>query len=133
LSILLDTHVWLWWLTGAPEMKRKERETIDRIATVQLPFISSISIWESEVLVSRGLLVPNEPFDLWIRRMTAPDTVRIVQLDADVIVSVHSLPKSFHGDPADRLIVATARAHGLTLATHDSSIRRSRLVPIWKP
>ena len=114
-------------------MKRKEREALDRMASVQLPFISSISIWEGEMLVSRGRLVPNEPFDLWIRRMTAPDTIRIIGLDADVIVSLHSLPKSFHGDPADRLIVATARAHGLTLATHDSSIRRARLAQIWKP
>jgi PIN domain nuclease of toxin-antitoxin system len=133
LNILLDTHVWLWWLTGATQLKRKEREAIDRTAAVQLPFISSISIWESEMLVSRGRLVPNEPFDLWIRRMTAPDTVRIIDLDTDVIVSLHSLPKSFHGDPADRLIVATARTHGLTLVTHDASIRRSRLTPIWKP
>lgn len=133
MSVLFDTHLWLWWLTGAPQMKRQEREAIDRMAAVRLPFISSISMWEAEMLVSRGRLVPKEPFDLWIRRMTAPDTVRIIELDADVIVSLHSLPQSFHGDPADRLIVATARAHGFTLATHDSSIRRSRLAPIWKP
>ena len=114
-------------------MRLRIREAIDRMAAVQLPFISSISIWEAEMLVSRGRLAPKEPFDLWIRRMTAPDTVRILALDADVIVSLRSLPKSFHGDPADRLIVATARAHGLTLATHDSSIRRSRLATIWKP
>jgi PIN domain nuclease of toxin-antitoxin system len=133
LSVLLDTHVWLWWLTGAPQMKRSEREALDRMAAAQLPFISSISIWEGEMLVSRGRLIPKEPFDTWIRRMTAPDTIRVLQLDADVIVSLHSLPKSFHGDPADRLIVATARAHGLTLATHDSLIRRSRMAPIWKP
>jgi PIN domain nuclease of toxin-antitoxin system len=132
LSILLDTHVWIWWLTGAPEMKRQEREAIDKLAASQLPFISSISIWESEMLVSKNRLLPKEPFESWIRRMTAPDTVRIVPLDTDVIISLHSLPKAFHGDPADRLIVATARAHGLALATHDSVIRRSRLASLWK-
>lgn len=132
MSILLDTHVWLWWLTGAPQLKRREREALDRMAAVELPFIASISIWEGEMLVTKGRLVPKEPFDLWIRRMTAPDTVRIIDLDADVIVAVHSLPKSFHGDPADRLIVATACAHGLKLATHDRLIRRSRLAPMWK-
>lgn len=106
---------------------------MDRLAALQLPFISPISIWEAEILVAKGRLLPKEPFDLWIRRMTAPDTIRIVNLDADVIVSLRSLPKSFHGDPADRLIVATARAHGLQLATDDSRIRRSRLAKIWKP
>ena len=133
MSILLDTHVWLWWLTAAPQMKRREREAIDRLAADQLPFVSAISIWEGEMLVSRGRLIPKEPFDSWIRRMTAPDTVRLLGLDADVIAALHSLPKSFHGDPADRLIVATARAHGLALATHDSSIRRSRVTSLWKP
>ena len=133
MSVLLDTHVWLWWLTGAPGLRKRERETLDKLAVRELPFIAAISMWEAEMLVSRGRLVPAEPFDPWIRRMTAPDTVRILPFDADVVVSLHALPKSFHGDPADRLIVATGRAHGLSLATRDSAIRRSRLVRIWAP
>ena len=48
-------------------------------------------------------------------------------------LALDSLPASFHGDPADRLIVATARAHALPLATHDTAIRRSRTVKLWKP
>ena len=133
MSILLDTHVWLWWLTGSPQMRAGDCEALDRLAAHQLPFIAAISVWEAQMLVSRRRLIPNEPFDQWIRRMTAPDTVRILPLDADVVVSLHSLPASFHGDPADRLIVATARAHSLPLATGDSAIRRSRLTRLWKP
>lgn len=131
MSVLLDTHVWLWWLTGAPRMPKKDREALDRQATMELPFIAAISMWEAEMLVSRRRLVLVEPFDPWIRRMTAPDTVRVLPLDAEVVTALHSLPKSFHGDPADRLIVATARAHALPLATRDRAIRRSRLVRIW--
>jgi len=133
LSVLLDTHVWLWWLTGSPEMRVSERDALDQLALQELPFIAAISIWEAQMLVSRRRVVPVEPFDLWIRRMTAPDTVRILPLDADVVVSLNALPMSFHGDPADRMIVATARAHEVPLATHDSAIRRSHLVKIWKP
>jgi PIN domain nuclease of toxin-antitoxin system len=114
-------------------MPARDREALDQLATRELPFIAAISIWEAQMLVSRRRLIPNEPFDNWIRRMTAPDTIRILSLDADVVVSLHALPESFHGDPADRLIVATARAHALPLATHDSAIRRSRLVRLWKP
>jgi PIN domain nuclease of toxin-antitoxin system len=48
------------------------------------------------------------------------------------VVALDALPRSFHGDPADRLIVATARAHRIPLATHDRGIRRSRAVPLWR-
>jgi PIN domain nuclease of toxin-antitoxin system len=57
----------------------------------------------------------------------------ILPLDAEAVVAVGNLPRTFHGDPADRMVVATARAHDLTLATHDEAIRKSRLVKIWKP
>ncbi len=114
-------------------MRLKERQAIDDLAEMELPCISAISIWEAQMLVSRKRLVPNEPFDSWIRRVAAPDVVRILPLDVNVVSSLHSLPDSFHGDPADRIIVATARTHGFPLATEDSRIRRSKLVPIWKP
>jgi PIN domain nuclease of toxin-antitoxin system len=51
----------------------------------------------------------------------------------DTVIAVDELPSSFHGDPADRMIIATARVHDLPLATHDDTIRGSRLVKIWKP
>jgi PIN domain nuclease of toxin-antitoxin system len=131
-KLLLDTHVWLWWLTGSPRLPKKDREGLDRTAVSELPFVSAISVWEAEMLVSRGRLVPREPFESWVRRMTAPDTVRILPLDTDTVVSLYALPESFHGDLADRIIVSTARANQLVVATKDSRIRRSRLVPIWK-
>jgi PIN domain nuclease of toxin-antitoxin system len=56
-----------------------------------------------------------------------------VPIDVGVILSLDALPKGFHGDPADRVIVASARAHGLALATRDGNIRRSRSVELWKP
>jgi PIN domain nuclease of toxin-antitoxin system len=133
LSILLDTHVWLWWLSGSPRIKSRESKALDDLAARELPFIAAISIWEAEMLVSHGRLVLNEPFDPWIHRMSATDTIRVLPLDADVVSSLHALPSSFHGDPADRLIVATARTHALALATHDGKIRRSHLAKSWKP
>ncbi|MEQ1883030.1 MAG: PIN domain-containing protein [Burkholderiales bacterium] len=57
----------------------------------------------------------------------------VLPLDRDVVIALDSLPASFHGDPADRVIVATARTHAIPLATHDGAIRRSRLVKFWKP
>jgi PIN domain nuclease of toxin-antitoxin system len=50
----------------------------------------------------------------------------------EVVIALHQLPEGFHGDPADRLIVASALAHGLVLATHDQAIRTSAVIPIWQ-
>ena len=114
-------------------MRVRERESLDRHAESEVPLISAISLWEAQMLVSRKRLILSEPFAPWIQRMAASDVVTVLPLDIEVVVSLHALPATFHGDPADRLIVATARTHALVLATKDRKIRRSRLVPIWKP
>lgn len=72
------------------------------------------------------------PFDIWIRDAAAADVVQVLPLDVDVVIALDGLPSSFHGDPADRLIVSTARAHKTPLATHDGAIRKSRVAPVWK-
>ena len=72
MKVLLDTHVWIWWVLGSERLSPPERRSLDQ------------------------------------------------------------LPPSFHGDPADRLIVATALCHGLPLATHDSAIQASCVIPIWE-
>jgi len=59
--------------------------------------------------------------------------IQLLPVDVDVIAATHALRASFHGDPTDRLIVATARAHALPLATHDKAILRSRTARLWKP
>jgi PIN domain nuclease of toxin-antitoxin system len=73
------------------------------------------------------------PFDRWIRQATDPEVVKILPLDDDVVIALDSLPASFHGDPADRLIVATARAHDMPLATQDTRILNARVAKRWKP
>lgn len=133
MSVLLDTHIWIWWLTGSAQLPKSQAAALDRLAASSIPCLAAISIWEAQMLVSLKRVQPVEHFESWIRKMTAPDTVRVLALDADVVCAVHDLPETFHGDPADRLIVATARTHGLAIATHDNKIRRSRLAPVWKP
>jgi PIN domain nuclease of toxin-antitoxin system len=59
--------------------------------------------------------------------------ISVLPLSVEAVFALDTLPASFHGDPADRLIVATARAHAMPLATHDAVIRRSRAAKIWKP
>jgi PIN domain nuclease of toxin-antitoxin system len=59
--------------------------------------------------------------------------ISVMPLSVEVVLALDALPASFHGDPADRLIVATARAHAMPLATHDGAIRCSRAANLWRP
>lgn len=90
-------------------------------------------MWEAQVLhAKRRLELPMRFMD-WIALGTDPRSVALLPLDRDVIAALDTLASSFHGDPADRLIVATARAHALPLATREAAIRRARVVKLWKP
>jgi len=132
LSVLLDTHVWLWWLTGQSSLPERERMTLDLVAARQELCLSAISLWEAQMLHAKRRVELPLPFAEWLRRAAAPGVVRVLPLDTEVVIALDALPVSFHGDPADRLIVATARVHRLPLATHDERIRRSRVVRTWR-
>jgi PIN domain nuclease of toxin-antitoxin system len=133
LSILLDTHIWIWWLTPGSSLKSKERAALDTAAQRQPLAISAISLWEAQLLFAKRRLHLPLPFADWLSRATDTRMINVLPLDVDAVIALDSLPATFHGDPADRMIVATARAHALSLATKDSAIRRSKLVTIWKP
>lgn len=95
--------------------------------------MAAISLWEAQVLHSKQRLDLPLPFSDWLTRATEPRVLTVLPLDRDVIIAVDALPTRFHGDPADRLIVATARTHGMPLATRDVAIRRSRTATLWSP
>jgi len=131
LRVLLDTHIWLWWLTGSPELGDSERMAVDRAAEAQEVFLSAISLWEAQMLHSKKRIELPLPFAEWLRRAAAPAIARVLPLDTEVVVALDHLPRGFRGDPADRLIAATARAHRLPLATSDEYLRKSRAVRLW--
>jgi len=131
--VLLDTHIWLWWQLGQPELSMREREALDAFAAAGTPpALSAISLWEAQMLVEKDRLMMNASLAHWLPTAAAPETVTLLPMDVEVVLALDHLPKLFHGDPADRIIVATARAHGLPLATRDGNIRRSRTASLWK-
>jgi PIN domain nuclease of toxin-antitoxin system len=132
LSVLLDTHVWVWWLTPDSPLTNSDRDALDALAPRRSIYLSAISLWEAQVLHAKHRLELPVPFADWILRAADERIVTVLPLGVEVVQALDELPPSFHGDPADRLIVATARTHRLALATQDRSIRRSRLVRIWK-
>ncbi len=133
MKVLLDTHVWIGWLLPQTTMSPRERRTLDLAAERSEVRISAISLWEAQMLHAKGRLELPVPLPAWLQAAASPEVVTVMPLDLDVVVALDALPATFHGDPADRIIVATARAHALPLATKDARIRQSRLIRLWKP
>lgn len=133
MKALLDTHVWIWWLTGQPDLPDRERTALDALAEKEVPCISAISLWEAQMLHSKDRLSLDTPFENWLLLAAASDTVTVLPITAEIVIEVNRLPARFHGDPADRIITATAITAQLPLATHDRNIRRSRLARLWHP
>lgn len=131
--VLLDTHFWIWWLTPKSPLKSAERNALDAAAEAGGVYLAAISLWEAQLLHSKHRLQLPLPFSDWLTRATESRVLTILPLDRDVVIAVDSLPARFYGDPADRLIVATARTHGIPLGTRDRAIRRSRTAKLWYP
>jgi PIN domain nuclease of toxin-antitoxin system len=127
--IVLDTHVWVWW-TGRPDrLSTRARQAIDAETTLG---VSVVSCWEVATLVRRGRLRFDRDVLIWVKQALALERIELLPLTPDVAVAAGSLPESFPGDPADRLIVAAALAARATVATKDNRIRASGVAPcVW--
>ena len=132
MKVILDTHVWLWWLLPDSPLPDRERKALDRIAADKGILLPAICQWEAQMLYAKQRIELPGSFATWIRRATAPDMLTILPLNADTVIAVHDLPPTFHGDPADRMIVATCRTYDLPLVTYDDAVRKSRLAKIHK-
>jgi PIN domain nuclease of toxin-antitoxin system len=131
-KVLLDTHVWVWWLTQSGRLTRDERSALSAGAERGSLYLSAISLWEAQMLNARRRIELPAPFASWLVAASSPEIVNVVPLDAEIVIALDSLPAGLQGDPADRLIAATARCRDLPLATYDKTLRRSRAVTLWK-
>lgn len=120
--IVLDTHAWLWAFAEPRRLSRRARRAIDDAVAGSRLVLSTISTWEIHMLVLRGRLeLTMTPGD-WVRRSEALPFVEFVAPDNGILEESVHLPGEFHADPADRIIVATARRLGLRLVTKDARI-----------
>ena len=127
--IVLDTHVWAWWASSPERLSPGAREVIEGAAAIGVP---AICLWEIAMLVAHGRLAFDRPVDVWLDQGLALPRVRLLPLDPAVAVRVADLAEEMHGDPADRMIVATALVARAPLVTKDRRIHESGVVSaIW--
>jgi len=121
--LVLDTHVWIWAVEGMTDrLDPKALTAIEQAARASTLAVSAISVWELAMLVKRGRLRLTTAVSSWIEASLRPPGVRIIPVGAALALDSVQLPDfDHHKDPADRLIVATARRHG-TLLTCDESL-----------
>jgi PIN domain nuclease of toxin-antitoxin system len=119
--ILLDTHNWIGWISQRGRLQPRHRELLELGAER----VSVISCWDFAKLSEYGRLKLDRTVGLWIAQALAHPGISLVQLDPRIAVESTQLPPPFHRDPADQLLVATARVIGCPLLTEDRRIASS--------
>jgi PIN domain nuclease of toxin-antitoxin system len=118
--IVLDTHAWVWW---AGETGHLSADATRRIAEAEQIGVPTICCWEVAMLVSRGRLELSLDVDTWAAAALALPAVVELRLDARTATRAGALDReAFPGDPADRIVYATAVEHGAPLVSRDGEI-----------
>jgi PIN domain nuclease of toxin-antitoxin system len=118
-QVLLDTHVWIWWSIGASQSLTNRAQ--EALTAASKKWISAISCWELAKLVEKKRLGLTIPTLTWISRSFEVGNIHLADLTPPIAVESTML-NGFHADPADQIIVATARILGLPLITSDKRI-----------
>lgn len=122
--LLIDTHCWIWFEAGIRERLTSHNvEAIQDAATRGILLLSVFSVWELGMLESKGRIHLHKNCGQWVEEALAIPGLSLVPLTPAIALESTRLPGSFHGDPADRIIVATARAMNARLLTSDRNIR----------
>lgn len=127
--IVVDTHTWIWWVSEAARLGKGARRALRDATRIGVPAICCLEV---ATLAVRGRIVLDRPILEWLHDALAAPRVELMSLTPAVAVEAAELPTSFPGDPADRLIVATAILEGAPLVTKDDRMHLSEAVRvIW--
>ena len=117
--ILMDTHIFIWWVNNDPKLNPIYRKLLEN---EKEPVISVFTLWEIAKLNQIGKFQFNMPLENWFVKVLKFHKINQIPLDIKIIVESSSLPGNFHKDPADQLIVATSRILDIELMTMDEKI-----------
>ena len=127
--IILDTHIWIWWVHGDVQLLSNYWDYVQEHEAEGLG-VCAISCWEVAKLVEGGRLTLPFPVGEWLSKALAYPGIRLLELSPQVAVESTQLPGVFHRDPADQMIVATARLYRCPLVTMDQKIREYAYVQV---
>ena len=120
MEILLDTCAVLWAVSSPAKLSAAAREALEGEDT--MPFVSAITSAELACGCERGRIRLDRHWKTWFRYFLEMNQWICLPVDLSIMEEAYSLPPPFHADPADRMLVATARLHGLTVVTADRRI-----------
>jgi PIN domain nuclease of toxin-antitoxin system len=120
-SLLLDTCACIWISTGV-RMRREASEAVEEAVAAGRVWISPFVAWEIANLSGRGRVNDVDDPRGWLRRLIDLTEARLAPLDTDLLIDSQTLPDPVHKDPADRIMIATARRLNATLVTRDAAI-----------
>jgi len=130
--IVLDTHAWLWLCLEPRKLSAVAASAVRRAMAGGGLAIASITLWEVAMLLARGRLICQGTPEAWLRAMVDRSSVVVKEITPTIAALATHLPVGSPGDPADRLIAATARAEGLRLVSRDARLRASPAVEtVW--
>lgn len=127
MKAVLDTHALIWWVDGSKKLTREQSRVIEKAASHGELWVSEVTFLEVALLVDGGRLKLREPVDEWLERATASPAVQRIGITPVVAREVSTLSSTRAWDPADRVIVATARVLGAKLVTSDTRIIEAEL------
>ena len=130
--IVLDTHALVWWAVGDRRLSAPALRAIKAAAKGGGVFASAISVMEIATAVRRGRLTLRVPFEQWLADLRSLPELRFEPVTAEVASLAGSFDGAMRGDPADRIIAATARTLGARLVTADERLRGlPDVVALW--
>lgn len=122
-DLLLDTHIWLWYAEGIPDLLAPDVVArIEEARKQRRAHVSVVSVWEIGLLLTKSRIVLSAPLQEWVKAGTALPGLRVRTLTTEVAIESTLLPGDPDVDPADRFLIAEARVSGLTLVTADRKI-----------
>ncbi len=129
--IVIDTHILLWWFNEPKKLSTKALEILKKERKSGLILVSAISIWEICLLIKKDRISLTTELDNWISNLESLSYIQFIPVDTKVAAHSANLP-GFNADPADCMIIATAREHNAKLLTADSKIRKySHVQTVW--
>jgi PIN domain nuclease of toxin-antitoxin system len=130
--IMLDTHVWLWFISNPELLSKKAARAVDSELGKEKIFLSAISAWEIALLVyNKRLQLTLDAAD-WVSQSERLPLFEFIPVDNAIAIKSVNLPEPLHRDPADRIIIATAVSLGASLVTKDEKLLKyPHVKTIW--